>query len=245
MTIRSTASIALILTMASTAAIAHDGDIGLSWVNGRVITGIVSVPGPGPTEFVIPGQRIFAGEFTDIAGTIYSPDPGFFSGPLLGQTASALPANSTLRFNILGSLLRWDAAAQNFSSTTPSERLRIEFAAGALTRTSPLDGSTVAGFGFNTGPTGGFDEHFDFYLDPAANQPAPADGIYAIALDLFIDGQANSNSLPYYTVFNFNADEAQHDAAIDFIASNIIPAPSTAAALLITTALIATRRRRP
>ena len=222
---------------------AHEGDIGLSFLGGRLVTGIVIIPGPGTNEFVTPGQRTFAGEFADVSGSIYSADPGFFSGPLLGQSAPALPANSSLRFNILGSLMRWDSVAGNFSAVTPGERLRIEFAAGALSRTSSMDGSNVSGFGFDTGATGGFDEHFDYYLDAAAGQTAPAAGIYAIGLDLFIDGLAGSNSLPYYTVFNFDSPEADHDAAIEYVNSNIVPSPSGVAAL-VGAGLIAMRRRR-
>lgn len=235
---------AFALAATAAAALGHDGDVGLSFLGGRITIGIVTIPGPGIQEFVLPGQRVFGAEFTEIAGSVYAADPGFFSGPVLGQTALTLPASSTLRFNILGSLMRWDEAAQNFSPVTPGERLRLEFAAGALTCSSALDGSSVSGFGFDTGPTGGFDEHYDYYLDAASGQTAPAAGIYAIALDLYIEGRANSNSLPYYTVFNYNADDAQHDAAIEYVANSIIPTPTAASALILCGGLLVTCRRR-
>jgi hypothetical protein len=235
---------ALALTLAAPLAHAHEGDIGLSFLAGRLTTGIVEIPSPGAGEFITPGQRVFAAEFADLAGSIYADEPGFFSGPLTGQTDPTIPAGSRLGFNILGSVLRWDSATQSFAAAAPAERIRIEFAAGALTRTSPLDGSSVPGFSFDVGPTGGFDEHLDYYLDPAPGQTVPAAGIYLLTLELYLDGISGSTSMPYYTVFNFGLDETEHDAAIDYVESNIIPTPTTALILASTAGLAFRRRRR-
>jgi len=235
--------------LATSSVSAHEGDVGLSFISGRLTTGIVSAPGgPGTQEFVVPGQRVFGAEFGLIGTDVYAADPGFFSGPMLGGgPLPTIAANSLLGFNILGSAQRWDVPSQSFVSAIGGERIRIEFAAGALSRTSPNDSSTVSGFTFNVGPTGGFDEHYDYYLDAPAGAPigsAPADGIYLLALELFLGGINGSTSLPYYLVFNYNLSEEQHDAAIEYTEVNIVPSPSAALALGMMAAPAFLRRRR-
>ena len=225
-------------------ASAHIGDIGLALVNGRLATGKVEEAGTPPLEFVSLGERVFGADFTLSGGEIYTDEPGFYGSSLSAGSANTIPASSSLNFRILGNLRAWDPTAGTFSAATPGERLRIEFFGGAASRLSPLDGSTVGGFSIPLGPTGGFDEHWDFFLDPAPGQTAPGAGIYLLSVELELDNVAGSRSEPIWLVFNNGLNEAEHDEAIEYVEANIVPTPGAVGVLGLAGLFAARRRRR-
>lgn len=207
------------LAIAAGAAMAHEGDVGLVIIDGRIVTGIVE-DGPGG-EFVIPGERVFAAEMFDFGGRIYADEPGLFA------EAGVFP-DSDLGFNFASPVQRWDGST--FVSTT--QTYTLEF--GPLSATSPLAGS-APGFGIGVGPAG-FDEHYDFYLnDPAA-------GVYLLAIDLWSSDSSISGADTTYLVFDYDAAPGEHDRAIDYVEDVIIPAPASLAVLGL--GALAMRRRR-
>lgn len=216
MRITMTATIAL--AIAGT-ALAHEGDVGLKIVNGGIVTGIVD-DGPGG-EFVIPGQRVFAGEMFDFGGEIYADGPGLFAA------AGEFP-DSDLNFDFASPVQRWTGS--EFASAT--QTFTLEF--GPLSATSPLAGS-APGFGIGVGPAG-FDEHYDFYLNDAET------GVYLLALDFSSSDAGIGGALTTYLVFNNGEDEMVHDAAIDYVEDVIVPAPASLAVLGL--GALALRRRR-
>lgn len=224
-------------------ASAHIGDIGLALVNGRLATGEVEEAGTPPLEFVSLGERVFGADFTLSGGEVFSDEPGFYGSSLSAGGENTIPASSSLSFRILGNLRVWEPATSTFSTVTPGERLRIEFFGGAASRLSPLDGSTVGGFSIPLGPTGGFDEHWDFFLDAAPGQTAPGAGIYLLSVDLELDNVAGSRSEPIWLVFNNGLSEEQHEAAIEYVEEFVVPSPS-ALGLLGLAGVVAARRRR-
>lgn len=198
---------------------AHEGDIGLVIIDGRIVTGIVE-DGPGG-EFVIPGQRVFAAEMFEFGGFIYADEPGLFA------QAGVFP-DSELGFNFASPVQRWNGTT--FEGTT--QTFTLEF--GPLSATSPLAGS-APGFGIGVGPAG-FDEHYDFFL----NDPEP--GVYLLALDLFSSDPSIRGARTTYLVFDYDAAPGQHDAAIHYVEDVIIPSPGSLALLGLGT--LAIRRRR-
>lgn len=213
-----TISIAAMAAIASSAN-AHEGDIGLAVINGGIVTGIVE---DGPSgEFVVPGQRVFAGEMFEFGGRIYADGPGLFA------EAGVFP-DSELNFDFASPVQRWsgsgfESAAQTFT---------LEY--GPLSATSPVAGAG-AGFGIGVGPAG-FDEHYDFYLNDAET------GVYLLALD-FSSGDAGIGAaLTTYIVLNNGVDERVHDAAIAYVEDVIVPAPGSLAVLGL--GALAMRRRR-
>ncbi|MEQ9096235.1 MAG: hypothetical protein RIE32_08235 [Phycisphaerales bacterium] len=206
------------LTLTS-ATLAHEGDIGLKIVDGRIVTGIVE-DGPGG-EFVVPGERVFAAEMFEFGGRIYADEPGLFAA------AGEFP-DSDLVFDFASPVQRWNGAG--FESAT--QTFTLEF--GPLSATSPLAGS-APGFGIGVGPAG-FDEHYDFYLNDAET------GVYLLALDLSSSEAGIGSALTTYLVFNNGEDEGVHDAAIHYVEDVIIPAPASLAVLGL--GALAMRRRR-
>jgi len=201
-------------------AMAHEGDVGLKIIDGRIVTGIVE-DGPGG-EFVIPGERVFAAEMFEFGGRIYADEPGLFA------EAGEFP-DSQLGFDFASPVQRWDGST--FVST--SQTYTLEF--GPLSATSPLAGG-AAGFGIGVGPAG-FDEHYDFYLnDPEA-------GVYLLAIDLWSDDSTIAGAETTYLVFDYDAAPGEHDRAIDYVEDVVIPAPGSLALLGLGGAFAARRRR--
>ena len=215
---RTTLTATIALAVAGT-AIAHEGDVGLTIIDGRIVTGIVD-DGPGG-EFVIPGQRVFAAEMFEFGGRIYADEPGLFAAP------DEFP-DSQLGFNFASPVQRWDGS----TFVSAAQTYTLEF--GPLSATSPLAGG-APGFGIGVGPAG-FDEHYDFYL----NDPEP--GVYLLALDLWSDDRSILGAATTYLVFDYDAAPGEHDRAIAYVEDVIIPAPASLAVLGL--GALALRRRR-
>lgn len=242
---RTTASLMLAAALVTPAAFAHVGDIGVMLINGRVNTGIVQEDIPGQ-EYVVPGQRVFISEFFDIAGEQYSDEPGLFSGDLGAFGAGiTLPANASLEFDIRRAVRRWDAVNQNFDAI-PGERIRLEFSAGAQSVSSPTTDALTAGFGIDTGATGGFDEHYDFYLDPAIGQTSTTDGLYLLELQLTLEGASGTTSEPFWIIFGNGSTVTLDDleAAEEYVEQTLVPAPGLAGVLTLLGLAAARRKRR-
>jgi hypothetical protein len=107
--------------------------------------------------------------------------------------------------------------------------------ASSVTPATP--GGFESGFLFATADgAGGFDDHPTFILsDPGAT------GVYLLSLRLWTDAPGVGVSKDFHIVFNNGADEAVHDAAIDYWASQV-PAPGFG--VLATLSLVCAARRR-
>lgn len=180
-------------------------------------------------DIFTPGVRVFGVELGEVSPN-FADDPGFFS--------ESLPAGLELGFNITESLRVWNGS--DFAQTAASDMtLWLAFGVpGSPSATTPASpGGTTAGFGFATADSGGFiDDHPDFVL----NSPA-TDGIYLLQLELTASGVLSSE--PFWIVFNQNMDEQTHDAAIEWVEVNLVPAPGLAG-LLFSSVMIGARRRR-
>lgn len=224
-------SIALVTMAAASmtgAVLAHGGDIGFKIVGGSLKTGVVLDSGSG--EYVLPGQRVFAGEMLISAGV--SDEPGFYA------EAGTLNAGELITFSVRKALRVWNGA--DFNSVA-GETMRIENPAGtAFVDTPPTDPSSpiAAGWGFSFPASGDFDDHPIYYVN---GRTGP--GIYLLELELTTTQVGIINSPSFWIVFNDGDDEIQHDAAIDWTHENLVPAPG-AASLLALGGVIAIRRRR-
>lgn len=209
----------MILAGLAAPALAHEGDVGLKIVNGQIVTGKVE------NDVVIPGERAFAAEFGTLAPG-YADDPGLFA------EVGAFEAGSGLGFNILKAVRSWTGS--DFS-TLSSSAIRIEYGPNSVT--TPGSDVTVAGFAFPVPGSGGFDEHWDFYIDPNTQ------GIYLLEVELWSTSAGVGKSDPLWFVFNNGEDELLHDEAVEWVEENLVPAPG-AMALMGAAGVFASRRRR-
>jgi len=210
---------------------------------GRIQTGAFN---DDTKSIVSLNQRVFLADFgeADPLQPNFADDPGF-----RGVPASADPAlqgdlaGQQIAFNFLDAVRRWDGS--DFDAVSP-HTMSATFGPLGPATTSTTPGGFVGGFALPAVPSSGeFDDHLNFFLD--GPDDSSSNGIFLLTLELFTESDAGAGfgaSRPVFFVFNKGLSEAEHDLAADFVRTNIIPAPSGAAGLLLAGAACASRRRR-
>jgi hypothetical protein len=192
---------AFITASAATTVIAgvHAGDVLLTVEGNAITTNLDAVSGPEPA-------RVFASDLASLAGFWTTDEPGFDSEP------GTFPIGSEIGFVITDAVRVWDGSDFDAISDSP---ISMEFSVlGPVT--SPAAPNTEAvGFTIPVQPDGAWHRHYDFFLEPPADQ-----GVYLLALRLTHTG-ALDDSKTFYIVFNQGEDEATHDSAVGFIADAI------------------------
>jgi len=190
--------------------------------------------------------RVYEGEF-DQFGTTDEPGFNALSSSNIPAGFQALPAISELTFNAnafsignqVANLFFWDGTGE-VDFTQSSNALTISKAPSNIFNAT-LDGgsSDVDGFAIDTTSSDGFlHKHIDAGLMDISES---AHGFYLWSFDLTIDG---STTDPIFFVHGFGLeDEVAHEAAIDWVNGNLVPAPG-ALSMLALGGLTATRRRR-
>lgn len=237
-------SSASILSLATNAACAQHADLLLiKDAAGNLLTGQYDFDSG---EVVNTNTRVYEGEF-DIFGT--SDEPGFnaLSSSNVPTGFQALDANTAVSFNAssfdIGStsanLYFWDGTGEvNF--TAAANTLTISKAPSNIF-SAVLDGSdtNVNGFDIATTSSDGFlHKHIDLGLTDISSS---ANGFYLWSLSV----QSGLDSTdPIFFVHGFGLeDEVAHEAAVDWVGANLVPAPG-ALSMLALGGLTATRRRR-
>lgn len=218
---------AAVLAGVTGAALAGGGDFGLVIVDGRVVTGVGDHDDQVITDL---GERVFAADMSLVGSNWFADEPGIFIED------NSMPDGVGVGFVLEAALRRWDGTGSVDFSAIPSQSMILEF--GPQSVSTALTDGDVTGFSIAydaTNPSG-FDEHWDFLLDSAAGE-----GIYLLQFRFTVDGFADSLSV--WTVLNAGLSEAQHEAAIKYVETVIVPAPG-ALALLGVGVLAAGRRRR-
>lgn len=190
--------------------------------------------------------RVYEGEF-DAFGVSDEPGINALSSSNIPNGYAALDGNTAVNFSAnafdingtISNLWYWDGTgAVDFAVSTNT--LTISKAPSNIF-SSTLDGSAsdVDGFTIDTTSADGFlHKHIDFAL---SDIDANAGGFYLWSMDFSV-GSATSDSVYYVHGFGIE-DEDAHEAAIDWVASNLVPAPAGALAL-IGLPMLSMRRRR-
>ena len=180
-------------------------------------------------------ERVFAFEWGEGGeGPNVADDPGFraLPGTLQGLEWGV---------NFTDAVRVWNGT--DFSSVSP-DTVTFEFL-GAEQETPSTAGGTTSGFGIPVGG-GGFDDHYEIVLN--APTDGSVSGVYLIAMEAFAQTPARGTIVPetsdeFWFVGNFGADEADHDAAIEYVEDVLVPAPG-AATLFALAGVAGVRRRR-
>lgn len=206
-------------------------DVGPYVANSKIVTGGKD-DGTGETFAVIRSYGYDFGE--DAANPYFIGDPGFNAA-----AGSGLPQGSQLRFDVLSSLRYWDGTGEPAFSAAPAGE-SIAFNFGASTTTVTSASGAQPGFNLQTvGANGALHRHLNTTFDGTP----PAEGVYAVLLDLASSDAAIARSDPFYVVFNNGLSEAQHDAAIDVLGATLVPEPATLAGFAGAGVLLLRRRR--
>jgi hypothetical protein len=208
-------AITSMLTIASAASadVVH-ADIWVTAFGGQLVTG----GWDHETGVVInPDQRVFEGEL--------GLDPSFpFSGDEPGIGSDLVGAS--VRLNVLNTLSAWNGSSFDLSSSL----LTIGYGGQSA--------DTASGGFVSFAVTAGLDLHAEFTLSgPGATDPA--NGIYLATFFFASNGLADSQA--FWVVLNLGMSEEEHEAAVEWVETNLVPAPS-AIALLGVVGLL--RRRR-
>jgi len=203
-------------------------DIWLRPADGRIVTGSITEGTPGsPINEV---ERVFGAELGEDAQFPFSAfEPG------IQALGGSLTAGMTWSFNIVSPLGQWNGNGFN----VPDETMQLDFGPASAT----TGAGYVPGFSFTGFPDGLLHDHFDFTLLPGGVGDPDA-GIYLLALQFAGVNSATSYAAsdPVYLVFNLGQSEEDHDAAIEWVQGNIVPAPGTF--LLLTLGILSTGRQR-
>lgn len=199
-------------------------DVWLQIVDNAIQTGAISEDGD-PLD---PTERVFGAEFgEDGAFPFTAFEPGF------QLDDGSLSPFATMGFNIEDSVTRW--TGDGFGTT--AETMTLSFGPASVTSGNGL----VNGFDFTADDEGGFHGHFDILLN--GDGADPMNGVYLLPLSVNADlGGVNATSDTFWFVMNLGEDEMVHDAAMDWVQMNLVPAP--AGALLFGLMGFAARRRR-
>jgi hypothetical protein len=181
-------------------------------------------------------ERVFGFDFGEDPLDPYNiGDPGFNNGAFgvgVFPNNGLLPANFTLGFNVLTNLEYWDGTgAIAFGAAPPGVGLGVNRGSFTVVVDSNGQSGTAPTIG-STGAAGRLHVHLASQLrysdgtDPTL--PNAPDGIYLIGLELTLPGSGVSISDPLYVLYNNNLSEEQHDAAIEWANTTLVPEPSGA-----------------
>ncbi|MCC6677682.1 MAG: hypothetical protein IT436_11105 [Phycisphaerales bacterium] len=189
--------------LASQASAQHAGDILLEQSGGRITTGLFDAD----TGLVEPGVRVFGAEFIES----FANEPGFDS------FEGAFPAGSQIGFDLTAAMRLWDAGTPGFD-TIPDERVQVRLGPLGPVLT-PLTDEVTPGFAVAVGADGRWHHHLGYTL------LGPADpGIYLLEMRMWSTAPGAGRSEPFWIVFNQGMSEAEHDAAIAWLKSQVGPA---------------------
>jgi hypothetical protein len=163
-------------------------------------------------------ERVFKAEFGEDPEFPFSIDEPGIGSDLLG---------STLTMNLLQGLGAWNG--NGFDAAN----------ANLLASYGGQDAFSSTGGSFSFLVSEGLDLHADFTILGLGDSD-PANGIYLAAFTFASANLATSET--FWIVFNLGLDEAAHEAAEEWVAANLVPAPGALALLALGGAL--GRRRR-
>ena len=225
-----------LLALAASPALADGGDIAITNIGGKVVTGTGDHTFY-PNEFEFP-ERVFAADLEEQGGFVFTDEPGWL-GPF-DNVGEGFAPGSSLGFNIRRALRTW--TGDDFLAGPAAEQMRLyDSGAGTNQAFSPLTDVLVPGFAVvadaSVHAAGGFDEH-PFYELTTNTQ-----GIYLLELEIWSSDPNVQTSDPIWLVFNYGLSELEHDEAIEWTEANLVPAPGSLA-LLAGAGLLTRRRRR-
>ncbi len=181
--------------LGSNAVAQHAGDIGLRVAEDRLEV-------YGPIGAPVDTGGIYLAEFGDTGF------PGFTSNPGFDALSGTFPPGR-IGFDALSGLSRWDDDLGSWLEPGEvDERLKISF----ITLVTRVEDEPIAGFDLAVQPDGGWHRHVNFELE-AGGSGIRATGVYRVDFNLYSTmGLADSN--PFTIVFDYEADQAEVDAAL-------------------------------
>jgi len=179
----------------------HHGDVFITVETDQLVTGLIEDDG----DVELP-ERVFESEFGE------SGIPGFTDEPGFDGEAGTFEPDQRIGWNAMAGLLRW--TGDGFAAAG-EETLRVSFASLEFT----VEDEPVNGFDLAVSSDGSFHRHLNFLLLGGEGDPLP--GVYLLELELVATEHGVESSNSFWIVFNHDADEAEYDAATDWVREHL------------------------
>lgn len=163
--------------------------------------------------------HVLGSEF-DALFFFWTDEPGFDSN------AGAFPTGSSIGFNILDALKKWNGNGFDILDPNTEETLTISFLFGSTFATCETGAGFVEGFDVPVAADGSWHKHLGYTLNSVDNND-PNSGIYLLALELYnTSSEPNiTSSNPFWIVFNLGIPEDDHHEAIHWVEENLYQLP--------------------
>ncbi len=194
----------------------HEGDVYLVIENDQIVTGILD-------EGIFETERVFGVEFGEIL-------PGVADEPGFDNAEGTFAAGSEIAANFLSELTVWNGSGLD----SATESLIFEFGPASFTSSTGF----VPGIGIPVEDNGEWHNHYDMLISDAL-----AIGVYVMELELVSTQTGLAGSDSFWFVFNNGDTEENHDAAIDYVETVLVPTPAAATMFAVAGVSILRRRR--
>ena len=147
-------------------------------------------------------------------------------GPGFDSHAETFPIGSSVGFNILDAMRKWNDNGFDVLDPNIEETLTISFLSSTDFVTSDTNTGFVAGFEIPVAGDGSWHKHLGYMLNGVGHND-PGKGIYLLEIELYCTSNDPNivNSKPFWIVFNFGMPEQDHHNAIHWIEENLAQLP--------------------
>lgn len=141
---------------------------------------------------------------------------GFASEPGFDAAPGILPAGQSVGFILPAALERWTGAGFTPLAAATEETLTLSLLVGGQILSVTTADGPVVGFNSPVAADGSWHKHIGFTLNGPGGS-SPRDGIYLLEMVLTCTAEGIEASNSFFIVFCFNAEEADHEAAMEWV----------------------------
>ena len=178
----------------------HAGDVFVGVEEGHIVTGLID------EDDVEPGMRVFESELGESGFPGFSDEPGWEAFP------GTFSPNARVGWNAPAGLTRWNG--DGFDGGL-DENMTINYASLSFV----IGNDPVDGFDLAVQPDGGLHRHIGFFLSSGSGDPHV--GVYLVELELYCTDSAVESSDHFWIVFNNEASEEDHEAAVEWVEEHL------------------------
>lgn len=162
---------------------------------------------------------VLASEF-DALFFFWTDEPGFDSH------SGTFPAGSSIGFNILDALKKWNGNGFDVLDPNTEETLTVSFLLGSTFVMCKTGAGFVSGFDVPVATDGSWHKHLGYTLNGKGDND-PNNGIYLLELELcHTSNEPNiAYSNPFWIVFNLGMSEEDHNNAIHWVDTYLAQLP--------------------